>query len=88
VTHENLIFRSNGVVKKLDDVVDIGVVVNPALGKESGEHVKRGTGNALQSDMVGEEESVAKRLIVGELLRTRECPPERERGILEKLSGG
>jgi hypothetical protein len=55
-THENRVFRGNGVVKKLDDSVDIGVVINPALGKESGECLKRGPGNALQSNMVGKEE--------------------------------
>jgi hypothetical protein len=35
--------------------------------------------------MVGEEESVTKGLLIGELLCTREYPPERERRILEKL---
>jgi hypothetical protein len=84
-THENCILRGDGVVEKLDDAVDIGVVVNPALGKESGECVKRGPGDALQHDMVAEEESVAKGLIIGELLCTREYPPERERTILEEL---
>jgi hypothetical protein len=47
--------------------------------------VKRGPGDALQRDVVAEEESVAKGLIVGELLRTREYPPERERRILDEL---
>jgi hypothetical protein len=35
--------------------------------------------------MVSEEESVVKGLIIGELLRTREYPPERERRILKEL---
>jgi hypothetical protein len=66
----------------LDDSVDIGVVINPALGKESGECVKRRPGDALQRNMVGEEERVTKGLFLGELLRTREQPPERKGRIL------
>jgi hypothetical protein len=71
-THENRIFRGDGIVEELDNPVDVGVIVNPALGKESGECVERGPGDALQCDMVSEKESVAKGLIVGELLCTRE----------------
>jgi hypothetical protein len=84
-THENRVFRGNGVVKELDDPVDISVVVNPALGKESGKCVKRGPGDTLQRNVVSEEESVTEGLIIRELLSTREYPPERERRILEEL---
>jgi hypothetical protein len=84
-THKNRVFRGNGVVKKLDDLVNISVVVNPALGKESGEGVKRGPGDTLQGNVVSEEESVAEGLILRELLSTREYPPERERRIPEEL---
>jgi hypothetical protein len=70
-THENRVFRGNSVVKQLDDSVDIGVVVDPALGKESRERMKRGPGDTLQRDVVGEEESDTEGLIFRELLSTR-----------------
>jgi hypothetical protein len=68
----------------LDNVVEVGGVINPALGKESSQSMERGTGDALQSQMVGEEESITKRLIFGELLSTWEYPPKRKRRILKK----
>jgi Ni,Fe-hydrogenase III small subunit len=46
-THENRVFRGDGVVEELNDPVDVGVIVNPALGKESGECVERRPGDAL-----------------------------------------
>jgi hypothetical protein len=71
-THENRIFRGDGVIEELDNPVDVGVIINPALGKESGECVERRPSDALQGDMVGKKECIAEGLIVGELLRTRE----------------
>jgi hypothetical protein len=76
-THENPILRGDSVVKELDDSVDVGVVINLALGKESSECVKGGPSDALQRNVVGEEERVTEGLILRKLLSTREYPPER-----------
>jgi hypothetical protein len=77
-------FMTCHLIKEEDNLVNVPSIMDPALGKKGRQSIEQWLGDTLQSQVVGQEKQITKRLIFRELLSIWEQPPERERRVLEK----